>query len=163
MPLRLEGGCRCAAVRFAFDSHAPQPYQLCYCGICRKTAGGGGFAINLLASMPSLTVEGSETLAVYRAVIETDAGCKTSTGERHFCSRCASALWLYDPSWPDLVHPFASAVDTPLPIPPERVHMMIGSKADWVEPQIGPRDRCFDTYPEESIEDWHKSRRLWIE
>ena len=48
MPVRLEGSCRCGAVRFAVASHTPQPYQLCYCSICRKTAGGGGYAINLM-------------------------------------------------------------------------------------------------------------------
>jgi len=37
MPMRLEGSCRCGAVKFSVDSHAPQP--CCYCTICRKTAG----------------------------------------------------------------------------------------------------------------------------
>ena len=44
-----------------------------------------------------------------------------------------------DPSWPDLVHPFDSEIDTPLPVPEESVHMMLGSKASWVQPQVGPR------------------------
>jgi hypothetical protein len=163
MPLRLEGSCRCGAVRFAVDSHAPHPYQLCYCSICRKTAGGGGFAINLSADAATLDVKGRRALGVYRAEIEHDGHCETSTGQRHFCRRCASALWLFDPTWPELVHPFASAVDTPLPVPPERVHLMLRYKAPWVEPQIGPNDRCFDEYPEQSIEDWHRSRGLWID
>ncbi len=89
--------------------------------------------------------------------------CEISSGERNFCSRCASALWLWDPDWPDLVHPFASAIDTPLPVPPENVHLGLDFKADWVVPQIGPNDRCFGYYPEQSIEDWHKSRGLWID
>jgi hypothetical protein len=42
-----------------------------------------------------------------------------------------SALWLWDPTWPELVHPFASAIDTDLPVPPERTHLMLGSKASW--------------------------------
>ncbi|WP_423815148.1 GFA family protein, partial [Pseudomonas viridiflava] len=56
-----------------------------------------------------------------------------STAERHFCSQCGSALWLFSPEWPELIHPFASAVDTPLPVPPEHTHLMLGSKAPWVE------------------------------
>ena len=48
MPMRLEGSCRCGAVRFALDSHTPYPYQRCYCSICRKSAGGGGYAINIM-------------------------------------------------------------------------------------------------------------------
>jgi hypothetical protein len=65
-------------------------------------------------------------------------------------------LWLYDPTWPDLVHPHASAIDTPLPEPPERVHIMLGSKAAWVQPDIRPGDERFDAYPDESLADWHR-------
>lgn len=98
----------------------------CYCSICRKTAGGGGYAINLGADYASLTVEGEEHLSIYRARLESG---EASTGQRHFCRHCGSALWLYDPTWPELVHPHASAIDTPLPLPPEHVHMMLGSRA----------------------------------
>jgi hypothetical protein len=162
MVLRLEGSCRCGAVRFSVDSHAPYPYQRCYCSICRKTAGGGGYAINLHADSATLTVTGAKAIGIYRAEVERDGQCELSTGERNACKRCASALWLYDPTWPDLLHPFASAVDTPLPVPPERVHMMLRFKAPWVQPDIRPGDRCFEDYPEQSIEDWHRSRNLWI-
>lgn len=162
MPVTLKGSCRCGAVSFRVDSHTPQPYQLCYCTICRKTAGGGGYAINLGAVARSLTVKGKPSLSVYRAVIEDDGACTTSTGERNFCRRCASALWLYDPTWPDLVHPFASAIDGDLPVPAERVHLMLRFKASWVKPRFGRRDQRFDLYPEQSIEDWHRSRGLWV-
>ncbi len=159
MPMRLEGSCRCGAVRFALDSHTPQPYQLCYCTICRKTSGGGGAAINIMGLADSLTVEGREAIAIYRATIDGE----TSTGERNFCTRCATALWLFDESWPDLIHPFASAIDTPLPRPPERVHLMLADKPDWVEADVKPGDSTFEGYPEQSIEDWHRSRGLWVE
>ena len=59
---------------------------------------------------------------------------QASPAERHFCRACASALWLYDPRWPELVHPFASAIDSPLPIPPARVHLMLRYKPSWVVP-----------------------------
>lgn len=163
MPLSLEGGCRCGAVVFRVDSHTPVPYQLCYCRICRKTAGGGGYAINLGADKNTLKISGHKYLSVYRARIEqSDGSCEKSTGERNFCSECASALWLFDPNWPDLVHPFASAIDTDLPTPPERVHLMLAFKANWVTPRIGEGDQCFDLYPEESLEDWHRARDLYV-
>jgi hypothetical protein len=163
MPMQLEGECRCGAVRFSVVSHTPYPYQLCYCSICRKTAGGGGFAINLMGDAASLEIEGEGALGTWHAVIEEDDGsCEISPGERRFCTRCASALWLFDPRWPELVHPFASAIDSELPAPPSRVHLMLRYKAGWVEPAIGPDDACFDLYPEQSIEDWHKCRGLWI-
>lgn len=162
MPLRLEGGCRCGAARFAVDSHTPVPYQLCYCTICRKTAGGGGFAINLGADAATLRVKGKRAIGVYRAEIDRGGTCEIGSGERNFCKRCATALWLFDPSWPDLVHPFASAVDTDLPTPPEKVHLMLRYKAGWVVPDVGKNDRTFNEYPEESIADWHKARGLWV-
>lgn len=164
MAMRLAGSCHCGGVRFSCDSHAPQPYQRCYCTICRKTAGGGGYAVNLSAEAGSMAIEDPEGLRrVYRAALADGEGRPfTSPGERSFCGRCASALWLWDPRWPDLIHPFASAIDTPLPVPPESTHILLESKAPWVVPQQGPGDRCFDAYPAETIEDWHRSRGLWI-
>ena len=58
--------------------------------------------------------------------------------------------------WPELVHPFASAIDSPLPPAPERTHLMLGSKAAWVEPAIGPGDQEFAGYPDEAIAEWHE-------
>lgn len=165
MPLTLSGSCHCGAVRFTCDSHAPQPYQRCYCSICRKTAGGGGYAINLSADAATMRIEDPENQRrVYRAKIAGhDGEPARSPGERSFCSRCGSPLWLWDPRWPELIHPLASAVDTPLPVPPESTHILLDSKASWVVPQVGLGDGCFDGYPEQSIEDWHRSRGLWVE
>jgi len=160
----LDGSCRCGAVHFTVQSHAPHPYQLCYCSICRKTAGGGGYAINLSAVADTLTVRGKDVLGIYRAQITQDDGsCEASTGQRNFCSRCATALWLYDPTWPDLLHPFASAIDSELPVPPSRTHIMLRFKPSWVQPDIRPGDICKDLYPDDSIEEWHRARGLWID
>jgi hypothetical protein len=164
MPLSLDGGCRCGAVRFSLASHTPVPYQRCYCTICRKTAGGGGYAVNLGGLNDTLRVEGRPHLGVYRAEIADEAGhCETSTGERNFCTRCATALWLYDPTWPDLVHPFASAIDTALPVPPHRVHLMLRFKAPWIEPDIRAGDTTFELYPEQSLEDWHRANGVYAD
>jgi hypothetical protein len=145
-------------VRFSLRSSHPYPFNLCYCSICRKTAGGGGFAINLGGDHGTLEVAGREHVRVYRATIREadEAEAHVSSAERHFCARCGSHLWLWDPRWPELVHPLAGAIDTPLPTPPERTHLMLGSKASWVEPAIGPRDRQFAEYPKESIAEWHQ-------
>ncbi|PZO75217.1 MAG: alanine acetyltransferase [Mesorhizobium amorphae] len=164
MPMRLEGSCRCGAVRFAVESHTPAPYQLCYCSICRKQQGGGGYAVNLGADAHTLEIEGDAHLGLFRAEIEDAEGaCETSSGERRFCTRCGSALWLFDPTWPDLVHPFASAVDTDLPVPPQRTHLMLRYKANWVEPAVREGDMRFEEYPEESIEEWHRRNGMWVD
>ena len=164
MPILLKGSCRCGAIGFAVESHTPVPYQLCYCSICRKQQGGGGFAINLGAIAETMRITGKRHLGLYRAEIQDDEGrSDTSSGERRFCRKCGSALWLYDPTWPELVHPFASAIDSELPKTPARVHLMLKYKASWVEPDIRDGDKTFELYPEESIADWHKRRGLWVD
>lgn len=156
----LEGSCHCQAVRFSVESHQPCPFMRCYCSICRKTAGGGGYAINLGADYRTLKVTGRRHLGVYQARIDDARGRRTSTGQRHFCKRCGSALWLYDPTWPELVHPHASAIDTPLPAPPQAVHAMLGSRAGWVEVAARPGDDCFEDWPDVSLVAWHERHGL---
>lgn len=163
--MHLEGSCHCRAVRFRLESEHPYPFNLCYCSICRKTSGGGGFAINISGDHDTLEVEGREHLRVYRAMIkvrdETGEALQPSQGQRHFCGECGSPLWMWDPRWPDLVHPLASAIDTQLPIPPERTHLLVGSRASWVVPEAAERDQVFERFPRESIADWHA--RLGLE
>ncbi len=165
MPMLLKGSCRCGAVRFEVQSHTPVPYQLCYCSICRKQQGGGGYAINLGACSATLKVEGKSHLGLYRATVHDDERPQpeVSTAERRFCLKCGAAMWLYDPTWPELVHPFASAVDTDLPQAPQRVHLMLKYKASWVEPDIRPGDTAFELYPPDSIADWHKRHGVWVD
>ena len=50
-----------------------------------------------------------------------------------------------------------------LPRPPPLVHMMLGSKASWVQPEIGQYDQRFGEFPDESLEEWHRARGLWID
>lgn len=158
----LNGSCHCGAVHFSVESAQPYPFNRCYCSICRKTAGGGGYAINLGADNRTLTVEGREHLSEYRPLMPDDdtGALAPDPGRRYFCNRCGSALWLWDSRWPELIHPHASAIDTPLPIPPAHTHMMLRSKANWVETEIGLEDRCFEEYPDESLAEWHARHGL---
>ncbi|MGO1120998.1 GFA family protein [Rhodovibrionaceae bacterium A322] len=160
--MKLEGSCHCQAVRFSLDSRHPVPFNRCYCSICRKTAGSSGYAINLSGEAASLKVEGKEHLSVYQAkVTDPDSGeVTTSPAERSFCKQCGSHLWAWDPRWPELLHPQAGAIDSPLPQAPEHTHLMLGSKASWVPVDQQAGDQCFDLYPKESIADWHQRLNL---
>ena len=91
--MKLEGSCCCGAVRFSLDAYAPVPYMRCYCSICRKTEGGGGYAITLGGRTESLAVKGGEAISVFHAVID---GVQ-SPAERRFCSRCGCAIWVHLP------------------------------------------------------------------
>ena len=112
--------------------------------------------INLGGDADSLRVEGQEHTAVYRATIERDGKQMQSEHQRTFCIRCGSHLWALNDRWPDLVHPVASAIDSPLPPPPQHVHMMVGSKAPWVRVEGVADDLRFEEYPEESLAAWHE-------
>jgi len=160
--MRLDGSCHCGAVRFTLESPHPYPFNVCYCSICRKTAGGGGFAINLSGAYETLEIVGRKNLRVYQAMIQEseEATPRQSPGMRHFCALCGSHLWMWDPRWPELVHPLASAIDTPLPAAPERTHNSLASKPAWVPVHADPQDALFQDFSDESIAAWHERHGL---
>ena len=161
--MRLQGSCHCGAVRFELDCPHPYPFNLCYCSICAKTNGSGGFGINIGGRYDTLKIlSGESNISVYRAMMTDAKSGEQAPGpaERHFCKTCSSGLWLWDPRWPELVHPFAAAIDSDLPTPPRRTHMMMGSKAAWVSPFIRRGDMAFDEYPHESLAEWHRRHGL---
>ncbi|KAG6806678.1 hypothetical protein H0H93_002619, partial [Arthromyces matolae] len=106
--------------------------QLCVCSICRKVGGVGG-SINLGGHSETLKIEGKENISVYKAILERGTSKEhIATSERNFCSKCSSMLWLYDPTWPELIHPFASAIDSPeLKKPDTLVCVKLNSKPDY--------------------------------
>ncbi|KZV73509.1 hypothetical protein PENSPDRAFT_627162 [Peniophora sp. CONT] len=183
MPQTLKGSCHCGAVSFSLQSSGAVPYQLCLCSICRKVGGSGG-SINLGGITNTLEVQGRENISVYNAVLGNRGkkNEKRATSERNFCKQCGSMLWLFSPEWrvyrlsvdsfsrahhlglnrPDLIHPFASAIDTPLTPPEEMTVLMLDSTPDWVRLPEGKK-KTFQHYPDESIEDWHKRHGLWAE
>jgi len=158
--MHLDGSCHCGAIHFSLESDSPYPYMHCHCSICRKTAGSGGYAINLGGDAATLRVRGRKHLSVYHALLrEPGQRTKRSPAARHFCSQCGSPLWLWDPRWPELVHPHAGAIDTPLPEPPKVAHIMLGSKPEWVAVQRKRGDDAFDEYPDYSLAQWHERHR----
>jgi len=161
----IEGSCHCQAVRFRLDSTTPVPYQDCFCSICRKTAGGSGSAGSIMGDKSTMVVEGEEFVGTYRAQLpdpQNPGQTRTGALRRCFCTRCGSALWGYNPEWGELVYPVSSAVDTPLPMPKERVHVFVDSKASWVRVPDGAGETCFAEHPEESIAGWHERRGLTV-
>jgi hypothetical protein len=154
----IEGSCSCGAVGFSLESQHPVPYQRCYCSICRKTAGGGGYCINISGDANTLKVKGEDYVRIYRASITQNGEVAFSRHQRHFCGQCGSHLWAFHESWPELVHPVAGAIDTELPPPSENVHLMIGSKASWTTVEGRRDDAQYPEYPEQSITDFHDQR-----
>lgn len=71
-------------------------------------------------------------------------------------------LWLWDHHWPQLIHPFASAIDTELPVPDEMVCIMSGSKPAWARWPEGKKT-VHESYNSASLEEWHKEHGLFME
>lgn len=165
--MRLEGSCLCGAVKFSCISRTPYAVNRCYCSICRKAAGGGGYSINIMGEYDTLDIEGEENLKLYRHDNNdrnSYAEDGRNAGGRYFCTRCGTVMWNHNPRHGQWFYPIAGVIDTPLPVPPEQKHFMLAHKPDWVlipdEDEANPR---FDHYPDEGIEDWHKSRGLYDE
>ncbi|KAJ7301712.1 hypothetical protein DFH08DRAFT_919064 [Mycena albidolilacea] len=107
MPVELKGSFHCRAVRFSPQSSTPVPYQLCVCSSCRKF-GGSGCSIE----------KGHEFISVYSAVMNRDIP------EGSIAS-------------PELIHPFASAIDSPALHITER---MVTIKPDYVRLPEAPTE-----------------------
>ena len=149
--MQLAGSCFCGAVRFTVETRTPYPYRRCYCARCRKTAGGTGAAANMLAQASTLEVEGADSAdRVRRAGRDADP----------LLLACGTALYLTIDSVTDFVYPFASAIDTPLPEPPERVHVFTAEAPAWAKPPSSPSDLAVERNTNESIEGWHRRHGL---
>ena len=155
--IELAGSCQCGKVRFTVQSETPYPFMYCYCSICRKTE--GSFGCNIMGVRDTLRVTGKANLRVHHAVMRKRGRPDTrSEGERWFCVRCGTHLYLLDDRWPEGVWPSAAAIDTPLPIPPSQVHLMLKHKPAWVP--VPGRGARFPEYPELSIAEWHRRHGL---
>jgi len=163
--MKIEGSCYCGVVSYAAQTQTPYPYMHCYCSFCRKTGGSGGYGINIMAEANSLSVNGEENLHFHHGMEhdpDTDE-LKENENKRYFCRQCGSPLWAHDPRWPEWIYPFASSVSTPLPKPPEIVHIMLEFSVPWIEVPSGEGHRHFQRYPDESIVQWHQRHELFFD
>lgn len=119
--------------------------------------------VNLLARAGTLEVDGKEYVRIHRAMICSpgETTPRKSHHQRHFCGECGAHLWAFSDEWPKLLHPVAASVDTTLPEPPSITHIFMRSKPGWLSVDIGPEDKVFDGYPDESIEEWHKRHGMY--
>jgi len=155
--MQLEGSCHCGAVTFSLESAHPYPYQRCYCSICRKTQGGGGYAINLGGDAESLKVRGRQLISIYHARMKgaADSRAHASTAERHFCSQCGLGITIAD--WHMVASELASGQLTQV----LNVHVE-GHQSYWLvtrpEQTDSPQLQVFARWLQEEI--WLAQRQL---
>lgn len=160
--MNIEGSCHCQKVKFSCESSTPAPFLKCYCSICLKLNGSGGYGINLGADFKSIELRGGSAIDVYQPKTQkhfSAPGIGKISG-RHFCRFCSSGLWNWDDQWPELFHPYACVIDTELPIAPAHTHMMLNYKPGWVQLVDSASDKCFDEYPDESLNQWHQRMHM---
>ncbi|CAB4408897.1 unnamed protein product [Rhizophagus irregularis] len=164
--MELQGSCHCEKVKFTVKSHTPVPFMRCYCSICRKIGGGGGYAINIMGQYNTLKVEGMEHTKFYQAIKDKSLPKNQQElcgNRRYFCGECGCMLWCYDLEWSEWCYPFASAIDTPLPEPKRPNCIMLNYKANWAHVPSSEEADLFDEYSNNSIESWHKKNKAFIE
>jgi hypothetical protein len=128
-----------------------------------KTHGGIGGVVSIMCEADSLEVTGQEHVEIYTTYSNPPGpGIPPVELRLHNCGSCGSHLYIYSPSWGDWVYPAASAIDTPLPAPPEYFHINLSQKPEWVHVPRGNGHVHFDNVPEESIEDWHKRHGIYL-
>ncbi|MGH8771822.1 MAG: GFA family protein, partial [Burkholderiales bacterium] len=90
--MKLKGSCHCGRIKFALRSRTPLPlHPLLLFDLPQNPR--GGYTPNIMVVAGTLSVKGKKFIQTYRAKIDG----KESEARRHLCSRCASALWVFDP------------------------------------------------------------------
>jgi hypothetical protein len=69
-------------------------------------------------------------------------------------------LWAFNEKWPKLLHPVATALDTELPTP-VAFRNMFRSKPAWIDAHEHEAEKNFQTYPDESLEAWHRRNDVY--
>ncbi|KAJ1923918.1 hypothetical protein IWQ60_005555 [Tieghemiomyces parasiticus] len=107
----------------------------------------------------------SQRSAKQRMVVTRKAGY-----DRKFCVTCGSYLWGFDSDYAANIYPFASAIDTDLPVPEVTYHIKLNSTTQWADPRnpvyrrTNKATQCFfDDYPDSAIVDWHKKHGHYVD
>lgn len=82
----------------------------------------------------TLTVMGQEHVGVYVTYSNPQAPGRPPAELRFsYCTDCGGHLFIHAPAWAGRVYSWATAIDTPLPKPPETLHINLHQAAPWVE------------------------------
>lgn len=118
----IEGECNCGAVAFKIKSQITGVY-ICHCSICRKTTGGGGFAVVIVNSNKLSWAQGKDNINYW-----VKPGHEWHTS---FCRICGSPL----PGKNDNTNTYIPVGSLTSGHENLKVahHIWVGSKASWEE------------------------------
>jgi hypothetical protein len=98
--MNASGGCLCGRVTFTAQEVEPH-FHACHCTMCRRWAGGPGFA----AAVGSVSFQGEQNLSRFDS---------SEWADRGFCAHCGSNLF-YHLKQPDRYILWLGAFDDPAP------------------------------------------------
>jgi len=116
--MKLEGGCLCGALRYAFEG-TPGAAGWCHCRMCQRSSGAPAQAYVQLPAAGFRYVAGEP--AVYRS---------SEHGERRFCAVCGSQIEFRDGREAGFVSLNSGTLDDPSATPPDR-HIWASSELPW--------------------------------
>lgn len=124
IPLPLEGGCACRAVRYRV-TFAPIVVHCCHCRWCQRES-GSAFALNAL-------VESDRVELLHGEPETVPTPSASGKGQRIVrCPQCRVALWSHYSGGGDAVRFVrVGTLDAPDALPPD-VHIYTMSKQPWV-------------------------------
>ncbi|WP_226638258.1 GFA family protein [Novosphingobium profundi] len=118
--MKLEGGCRCGAVRYRVEGE-PAHRALCHCTDCRKSSGAPMVA---WAAFPEAGF----------TILSGEPGRYNGEGAsiRHFCPTCGTPLWFVNAQvLPGLVDLPIATFDDPEVLAPE-VQIQVADRITWM-------------------------------
>ncbi|NOU03623.1 MAG: GFA family protein [Novosphingobium sp.] len=122
--MRIEGGCRCGAVRYRIDSAELPPVYCCHCQVC-QTWSGSAFTQQALISESQIALT-SGVAAIYENMTSSGARSK-----QHLCGTCHTRLWNTNSARPGIAVVRAGTLDDAEHLVP-RAHIWTKRKQPWI-------------------------------
>ncbi len=123
MPVSIEGGCHCGAVRYKCQTKPAYTFY-CHCIDCQRTS-GSPFSMELMVERSATEFSGRTN----QYEVTGDSGKPV---KRHFCPACGSGVYLECDSDPDYYFVKVGGLDDASRIKPE-MHIFTAAKQPWIE------------------------------
>jgi hypothetical protein len=131
MPVPIEGGCLCGAIRYRVEGR-PSSISICHCQSCRRASGAPAVSWFVI-SRGQYTLSGAPV--TYRSSAHV---------HRSFCGTCGTQLTYVHDSAPDTVELTTASLDQPWAMEPTK-EIWLAEKLPWVAV-----NRHLDHYASES-------------
>ena len=117
------GGCLCGTVRYELASE-PCDCGWCHCRTCQLSSGTPAQAFACVPRSDWRVTSGADSIREVQS---------SSFGQRYFCGKCGTPLYVTVDHQPDTLDFSAVTLDDPEAVPPE-YHIFWSSKIGWFNP-----------------------------